>query len=274
MVSLAVRLKAYLFPLILLAISIAFFPITFITSPLLVFSPSRFRSKWFDNIWKIIGPKMAADPLQIDHIEHLMSRAQGVVLELGPGAGDQSHHFKADQIEKMYGAEPNGYLHPKLVENAAKAGFGAGKYVALACGAEPSSLLPALKKAGLIPSTTSSLPEEGVFDSILAVKCLCSAPQPQLPATVAIIQALLKPGGEFLFFEHVANNSDQITQTFVWFVNLIWPYFLGGCHMTGKLDRIINGMGGWASREVITTPEYKGFEPFRYVRGVCRKAGG
>ena len=100
------RLRSYLEPLILLSISIVFFPITLIKSPFLVFSPSRFRSKWFDNLWKVIGPKMAASPQQVDHIELLLPRAQGIVLELGPGAGDQSYHFEANKIDKMYGAEP------------------------------------------------------------------------------------------------------------------------------------------------------------------------
>ncbi len=266
------RLRSYLEPLILLAISIAFFPITLVTSPFLVFSPSRFRSKWFDNLWKNIGPKMAASPQQVDHVELILSRANGVVLELGPGAGDQSYHFKAHRIDKMYGAEPNSFLHPKLLENAKNTGLGPGKYVAMECGAEPGSLLPALKKVGLIPSAMQTLPENGVFDTIIAVKSMCSAPQNQLPATTAIIQALLRPGGEFLFFEHVENHSDWITKTFVWFVNLFWPYIMGGCNLDGKLDRVVNGMGGWASRDIRTVGDHHGYEPLRYVRGICRKA--
>ena len=266
------RLKSYLEPLILLAISIAFFPITLITSPFLVFSPSRFRSKWFDNLWKVIGPKMAASPQQVDHIDLLLSRAHGIVLELGPGAGDQSYHFNAHQIDKMYGAEPNAFLHAKLLENAKNVGLGPGKYVAMECGAQPGSLLPALKKAGLIPSSMQTLPDRGVFDTIIAVKSMCSAPQNQLPATMAIIQALLKPGGEFLFFEHVENQSDWITKNLFWFVNLFWPYIMGGCNLDGKLDKVVNGMGGWASRDIRTIGQHQGYEPLKYVRGICRKA--
>lgn len=273
MVSPILRLKAYAQPLILLAISIVFFPITLLTHPLLVItSPSTFRSKWFENFWKIIGPKMAASPDQVDHIESLLSRAHGNCLELGPGSGDQSYHFKANQIKKMYGAEPNAFLHDKLVANAAKAGLGRGKYVALECGAQPDSLLPELKKAGVLPPQMQSLPSEGVFDTIIAVKSLCSAPQSQMQATMAIVQALLKPGGEFLFFEHLQNEKDSVTRTFVFFVNLIWPYIMGGCHMDAKLDKVLMGMGGWADRDLQTIGEHQGFEPFRYVMGVCRKA--
>ena len=215
---------------------------------------------------------MAASPQQVDHIEELLSRARGVCLELGPGSGDQSFHFKSNQITKMYGAEPNAFLHDKLITNAKEAGLGPGKYVALECGAQPDSLLPALKKAGVLPPQMQSLPPEGVFDTIIAVKSLCSAPQNQMPATIAILQALLKPGGEFLFFEHLMNDRDTITKTYVWFINLFWPHIMGGCHMNAKLDKVLMGMGGWSEKDLQTIGEHQGFEPFRYGMGVCRKA--
>jgi SAM-dependent methyltransferase len=214
---------------------------------------------------------MAASPLQVDHIESLMSRAHGTVLELGPGAGDQSHHLKSDKILRVYGAEPNAFLHDLLLEKSKGAGLG-GKYTPLTAAAQPGSLLPALMAAGLIPSNSSGLPPEGVFDSIIAVKSLCSAPQAQLPATIAVIQALLRPGGEFLFFEHLGNNSDIVTQGFAWLMNWVWPAFMGGCRLDGKLDSVIMGMGGWAKRDIRTTGEYKGCEVFRYTKGICQKA--
>lgn len=273
MVSLLTRLRSYAEPLFLLCISILFFPITLVTNPFLILtSPSTFRSKWFENFWMVIGPKMAASPQQVDHIENLLSRAQGVCLELGPGAGDQSYHFKAQQITMMYGAEPNVFLHEKLLVNAENAGLGHGKYEVLECGAEPNTLLPALKRANVLPPKSQSLPPEGVFDTVIAVKSLCSAPQGQMQVTMAIIHALLKPGGEFLFFEHLQNENDTLTRSFVWVVNLIWPYVMGGCHMNAKLDKVLTNMGGWADRDLKTIGEHQGHEPFRYVRGICRKA--
>ncbi len=201
---------------------------------------------------------MAASEIQIDHIEELLSRAHGTVLELGPGAGDQMFHYKKNQIETLYGAEPNAFLHPRLIEMAEKKLL--GKFIPLEAGAQPGSLLPALKKAGLIPGTATSLPEEGVFDSIVAVKSLCSAPQDQLAATVAVVQALLKPGGEFLFFEHVENDTDSMTMSYAWLVDWIWPVFMGGCRLKGKVDKVVIGMGGWDERRITTIGDFKGHE--------------
>src|ERR1700712_3823402 len=136
-------------------------------------------------------------------------------------------YYKSGQIEMLYAAAPNAFLLGKLVEAARKHEV-EGKMSLLEAGAQPGSLLPALKDNGLIPSTTPSLPEEGVFDTIVAVKSLCSAPQKQMAAMVAVIQALLKPGGEFLFFEHVDNSNDAITMSYAWVVDWFWPVFMGG----------------------------------------------
>ena len=267
------RLNSYVQLLLLLSISIYYLPITILTHPLLLLSsPSSFREKWFENFFNVIGPQMALSPLQVDHVESLMSRAHGISLELGPGTGEQTHHFKAPQITHMYAAEPNAFLHPKLLEKAKTHGL-AAKYTPLACGAQPGSLLPELQEIGLIPQGSSTLPEEGIFDSVLAIKSMCSAPAQEVPATVAVIQALLKPGGEFLFFEHVANDRDWLTTLFARVVNIIWPAFMGGCRLDGKLDQICQAMGGWEEKEIVTTPEFQGFEVFRYVRGRCVKAG-
>jgi SAM-dependent methyltransferase len=270
--NLKARWTAYTEPLYLLSISLLYLPVTALYHPfLLIKSPSAFRSKWFEVFWRAIGPKMAAAPLQVDNIESLLSRAHGVVLELGPGGGDQSYHFKPEKISWVYGAEPNAFLHDILLQKSEEAGF-CGKYTPLTAAAEPGSLLPALTAAGLIPSNSSGLPPEGIFDSIIAVKALCSAPQAQLPATIAVIQALLKPGGEFLFFEHLGNNSDTITQGYAWLLDWVWPAVMGGCRLNGKLDSVIMGMGGWAKRDIRTTGNYEGFEVFRYAKGICEKA--
>eukprot|EP01099_Mayorella_cantabrigiensis_P005625 TRINITY_DN4570_c0_g1_i1.p1 TRINITY_DN4570_c0_g1~~TRINITY_DN4570_c0_g1_i1.p1 ORF type:complete len:294 (-),score=20.88 TRINITY_DN4570_c0_g1_i1:193-1014(-) len=270
-VPVKVRLQAYIEPLILLSFSIIYLPITLLYNPfLLLSSPSAFRAKWFENFWKVLGPKMAATETQVTHIEDLLSRAHGKVLELGPGSGDQIYHYNPGQVEKLWAAEPNAFLHPRLLEQAAEHGLG-GKIVALEAGAEPGSLLPALKKANLISSSASSLPPNGVFDTIVVIKALCSAPQDQLTAILAVVQALLRPGGQFLFFEHVENNTDRLTAWYAWAVDLVWPWFMGGCRMNGKVDKAILNMGGWGDKKVTTVGGFKGYEVFRYVKGTATK---
>lgn len=215
---------------------------------------------------------MSAAPLQIEPTNTLLSRAHGTILELGPGGGDQMRHFAASassgKITLMYGAEPNSFLHTTLLARAKAAGLDSDKYKVLTAGAQPDSLIPALQRAGVLDSNKS----EGLFDTIIAVKSLCSVPQSSLPSTLAVLQALLKPDGEFLFFEHVANVEDRLAQMWAWVLDWAWPAIMGGCRLDGRLDVLVQEMGGWSSCEVRNLESQKGFEVLRYVVGVCRKA--
>jgi SAM-dependent methyltransferase len=219
-----------------------------------------------------LGPLMASSPLQIDYIESVLSQAHGVVLELGPGNGDQTFHFKANKIEKIYGAEPNVNFHQALTSKAKEAGFD-GNYIPIKAGAQPESLLPALQLAGVLPPKMTQLPDGGIFDSIVAIKSMCSAPQSRLPETMEVIRALLKPGGQFLFFEHLQNDASFSIQCYAWLLNVfLWPALMGGCQLDGKLDKVVRAMSGWETIEIENIREYKGHEVFRYAKGVCVKA--
>lgn len=264
------RLKSYMEPLILLFASIVYLGITLAQNPFKPFtSLSEFRSKWFSNMWRLIGPKMAATPYQRPYIRDLLSRAKGTVLELGPGTGDQAVHFRPLQITHLYGAEPNAFLHDKLRENSLAVGL--NNYTVLECGAEPLGLVEALRRAGLVAAMGNRLPPDGIFDTIVSVKSLCSADPKQMQATISVLQSLLKPGGEFIFFEHVHNDNDFITRVFVWVVGLIWPYCMGNCHLNSKVDKIVLQQGGWDRKEIRTIDEFQGYEAIRYVRGIARK---
>lgn len=266
------RLAGYIQVLTLLSISILHLPLTMLLHPLLLItSPSTFRSQWFESFWKVIGPQMAASPLQIPYIRSVMSRAKGVVLEIGPGTGDQMRHFVPSQIQTVYAAEPNRFLHAALLAKAHECGLGDGRYTVLESTAQPGQLIPALRTAGLLAHSTTTIPPEGIFDSVVAVKCMCSVPRQELAATISILQALLKPGGEFLWFEHLGNDRDLWTRTLAWLLGWIWTPCMGGCQLDGRLDAVIRGMGGWEEKKIANIDEYQGFELFRYAKGVCVK---
>lgn len=218
---------------------------------------------------------MALSPEQVPYISELFSRAKGTVLELGPGNGDQLRHLikpvQSGQVKRMVAAEPTVGLHERLIKNAKGIGLDSakGQFLVLSAGAQPGSLIPALHKAGLCPSSSS---EEGIFDTIITVKSMCSAPQDEMRQIVGTIHTLLKPGGEFLFFEHVANDTDYLTMAWVWLMMWVWPIAMGNCHMNGRIDKVIKEMGGeWDEINIGNTKEFSGVECFRYVTGRCKK---
>lgn len=103
-------------------------------------------------------------------INVLLKTAHGVVLDVGPGSGEQLSRFDPAKIGVMHGAEPNIHLLPGLLRIAEKVGFDR-KYRALQCGGEPESLIPALAKAGALKDGAS----RGVFDDIVYQGALRSA---------------------------------------------------------------------------------------------------
>jgi SAM-dependent methyltransferase len=178
----------------------------------------------------------------------------------------EARHYKPDQITHLYGAEPNENLHAKLQKNCAAAGL--SEYTVLTCGAQPTSLLPELVRQGLLKD--DRIPNDGLFDTIVTVKSLCSAPPEELKATIDLVHRLLKPGGEFIFFEHVHSHDDLLTSILVWFTDFFWPYLMGNCRLSGKLDEYLERDQSWAEKNISNIREYKGFEPIRYVKGYCR----
>lgn len=263
-------------PLFLLLISLSYLPRLLLLHPLLLLtSPKDFQSTWFASLWEYIGPVMALSPEQEPYITKIFSRAKGTVLELGPGNGDQMRHLikpvQSGQVKRMVAAEPTVGLHGRLIKNAKGIGLDAakGQFLVLTAGAQPGSLIPALHKAGLCPSGTS---EEGIFDTIITVKSMCCVPQDQMRQIMGTIYTLLKPGGEFMFFEHVANDTDYLTMAYVWLLGWIWPIVMGNCHMDGKIDKVIKEMGTeWEKVDIGNVMEFSGVECFRYVTGVCKK---
>lgn len=264
-------------PVFLLLISLSFLPrILFLHPLLLLTSPKEFQSAWFASLWEWLGPQMALSPEQIPYIAPLFARAKGTVLELGPGNGDQLRHLvpaiQKGQVKRMVAAEPNVGLHDRLIKNAKNVGLDSakGQFLVLNAGAEPASLIPALHRAGLCPTSTS---EEGIFDTIITIKSMCSAPQDQMRQIVGTIHTLLKPGGEFVFFEHVANDTDYLTMAWAWMLGWIWPYAMGNCHLNGRVDKVVREMGNdWESVDIKNSEDFTGVQVFRYVTGVCKKA--
>lgn len=282
--TLSARILDLITPLKLLFMSFLALPRAFLSAPFLPITDFKeFQYHWFAELWKELGPQMALSPEQTPYISSLFGHAHGTVLELGPGNGDQMRHMlkpvSEGQIDRVIGAEPNVALHERLLANAKGIGLdpAKGKYVALEAGAEPASLIPALHKAGLMLNTSSTpgvLDSEGIFDTVICIKSMCSAPQDQMEQICMTIHTLLKPGGEFLFFEHVKNDTSLTTGLWAGLLNIVWPIAMGNCHLNGRVDKVVKGMapGLWESVDVGNTREFRGWNVFRYVVGVCRKA--
>lgn len=85
-------------------------------------------------------------------------------------------------------------------------------------------------------------------DTLLSVLTLCSVPAAQ-DVVASLATEVLKPGGQFLFIEHVRHPNPCVArwQTF-W--SLFWAWVFDGCRLDRPTHVWIHQVGGWAHEEM------------------------
>ncbi|KAJ6184686.1 hypothetical protein N7519_005987 [Penicillium mononematosum] len=186
-------------------------------------------------------------------IPSLLQAADGIILELGPGPGNQIHRYDTSRVEHIYGVEPNRYFKDDIDANLHKHGL-RDKYKLIACGIEDSDIL---REEGVT---------EGSLDSVLCIQVLCSVKDPK--NVMKEVFKLLKPGGKFIFWEH-GWSRDHLTTIAQACWNPTWSTFIG-CHLTRNVLADILNVGEWENPHEIEEPE----EPFSLlprIQGVLVK---
>lgn len=113
----------------------------------------------------------------------LLSQIQGTVLEIGPGAGANFAYYPTDI--QWIGVEPNPFMHSYLQQEATQRG---------------------IQSIELYEGAAEDLPvEAGIADVVVSSHVLCSVIH--LDQALQEVQRVLKPGGQFIFLEHVAAKS-------------------------------------------------------------------
>ncbi|KAI0185809.1 S-adenosyl-L-methionine-dependent methyltransferase [Xylaria flabelliformis] len=171
-------------------------------------------------------------------VPSLVQAASGVVVELGPGSGNQIHRFDTSHINYVYGVEPNPQYENEINAKVEKHGL-RGKYKLIASRIEDSNVL---REEGIT---------EGSLDSVLCIQVLCAVQDPK--AVMKEVWKLLKPGGKFIFWEH-GWSKNHFTIAEQAFLNPAWSTFLG-CRMTRNVLGDILGSGEWENPDDIEAPE-------------------
>lgn len=95
-------------------------------------------------------------------------------------------------MEFIYAVDPNSYYKTEIAARVKKFGL-EGKYKLLECGVEDSDIL-------LADGIT-----EGSMDTVTSIQVLCSVGD--VKTVMRAVWKLLKPGGSFVFWEHVRNQD-------------------------------------------------------------------
>src|SRR5262245_24208959 len=129
--------------------------------------------------WGMHHASRTYDPKVTDRKRALLASLSGTVVEIGPGTGPNFAYYPRGV--RWIGVEPNVHMHPYLRRSATERGV----------------------EVELRPGPAEPLPvEDASADAVVATLVMCSVPD--LGAAMREIRRVLKPGGRYVFIEHVA----------------------------------------------------------------------
>lgn len=134
------------------------------------------------------------------------------VLELGIGTGPNIKYYANRPGVNIIGIDPNSHMEKYARATAAAAGLLDSQF----------SFVQGVGEA--LPVATSGV------DAVICTLVLCSVKD--VGATLKEIQRVLKPGGSFLFLEHVAAPEGSNTRFWQNLLDPVQQFVADGCHFT------------------------------------------
>lgn len=162
---------------------------------------------WYKSVFAWMMAHLSAEYEQAvcECKQALFANIHGDVLEIGPGTGPNLSYYPKDI--HWIGIEPNPYMHPYLQKEAEKLGLN----IDIRTGT-----------AERIDAANNSI------DTVVSTLVLCSVPN--ISATLQEILRVLKPGGRFLFIEHVAAPKGTLLRKVQSGIKPIWKVVADGCN--------------------------------------------
>lgn len=183
-----------------------------------------------------------------EHRRELLAGTAGRAVEVGAGTGLNFGHYPP-AVNEVVAVEPEPFLRARAIDAARHA------------------VVP----IHVVDGTADALPaEDGAFDVAVASLVLCSVPDPS--SALAEIHRVLRPGGELRFYEHVSSDRPGF-RLFQRCVDVIWPLFAGGCHVSRATDQAIaqKGFDVDAERSFTFRPSLLTLPAAPHVIGTARR---
>jgi ubiquinone/menaquinone biosynthesis C-methylase UbiE len=166
------------------------------------------------------------DALLADRKTSLLSGIRGTIVEIGPGTGANFRYYPRGI--HWIGAEPNRHMHRYLRRAADSSGLAIDVR---------SSRAEALDLA------------DQSADAVISTAVLCSVDD--LDKVLQEIRRVLRPGGQFIFIEHVAADRGSVLSGIQHAIQPLWSCMADGCH---------------AARDTQKAIAHAGFEPVSFER--------
>ncbi|WP_226013438.1 class I SAM-dependent methyltransferase [Halomicrobium salinisoli] len=181
------------------------------------------------------------------HRNYLVEDLHGTVLDVGAGTGAMFPYFDAvdDGTVSFHAIEPDPYMRRQARERAGELGLGVD-----------------IRSAG-----AESLPyADDSFDVVIASMVFCTIPD--VERALSEVARVVRPGGEFRFFEHVLDDGWRARVQSL--IAPLWKRAAGGCHLTRQTASLF---AADRSFDIVEVDRMNlGVTPIRpFVRGRLRK---
>jgi ubiquinone/menaquinone biosynthesis C-methylase UbiE len=205
------------------------------------------HSGWYKRIfaWLLAHGTPKYDRAVADRKRALFADLKGDVLEIGPGTGINLSYYPAG-IHWM-GIEPNPFMHPYLQKEAERLGLN----IDLRRGdAEQLEI------------------RDNSIDVVISTLVLCSVAD--LNSALREILRVLKPGGRFIFMEHVAAPPGTLLCRLQRGIRPVWKVVADGCRPDRETLAAIEN-AGFAS---VSCQDFRAPVPIfgPHIAGVATKA--
>lgn len=145
----------------------------------------------------------------------LIAEATGRTLEIGAGGGHNLAHYPA-AVTELVVTEPSPHMIRQL-----------------------TAAVAARPHTQLVQTGAECLPfDDASFDTVVATFVHCSIPDPRVALTE--IARVLKPGGRYLFIEHVRSTDNARLARFQDLVALPHRYLAAGCHPNRRTEELLD----------------------------------